>query len=141
INAANAGITAAAVQVAPSTYKLQLTSSSTGVANSMTIDTGAFSSQLGALGTITAAVDAKITVAKGSANQYSVTSASNTLTGVLPGVTLTLLKADPNTPVTVSVANDGSALADNVQKLVDSINDALKYINSQTTYDADKKVA
>ena len=42
------------------------------------------------------------------AGAYEVRSASDTMTDVLPGVTLQLNQADPATVVTVSVAQDGS---------------------------------
>src|SRR5207244_2751874 len=96
INAAGAGITATAVQVATNAYRLQLASTATGTSNALTVDPSVFSAQLGSLSTLTSAADATITIGKGSPNQYSVTSGSNTLTGVLPGVTLTLLQADPS---------------------------------------------
>ena len=141
INGAGAGISATAVQVGTNAYRLQLASTATGTANALTVDTSVFSAQLGSLNTLTSAADATITVGKGSPNQYSVTSGSNTLTGVLPGVTLTLLQADPSETVTVNVANDATALSNNVQKMVDAINDALGYISEQSQYNTDTNVA
>src|SRR5207237_402331 len=97
-------------------YRLQLASTATGTANALTVDTSVFSAQLGSLNTLTSAADATITVGKGSPNQCSVTSGSNTVTGVLPGVTLTLLQADPTSTVTINadgtIAFDSSKFAD-----------------------------
>ena len=39
----------------------------------------------------------------------SITSASNTVTNAIPGVTFQLLSANPNEPVQVIIANDNTA--------------------------------
>jgi flagellar hook-associated protein 2 len=134
INSAGMGITASAVQVSPGQYKMQMQSATTGTA-------GQISSSLSSLGTlgkfsaVSEGRDATIQVGTG-AGAYSITSSSNTVSGALPGVTLTLSKADPDTTVTVNVGGDVETLATRVGNLVSSANDALKFIKENSTYDA-----
>lgn len=135
INRANGSMTAAAIQVSPGQYKLQLQSKETGVANGLTLDPSSFSGGgLGALSTVTAALDATLQVGSG-AGAYTVTSPKNTVTDVLPGVTMTLNSADPLKTVNVTVGADGSGMAGKVKALVDSANEALKFIRDNSKYD------
>lgn len=139
INAANTGIVATAVQVGSNQYKLQLTSTAQGVAGSVSTDARAFSSFVGSLDDLVAGSDAKIVVGSG-ANEYSLSSSSNTVTGVLPNVTISLLKTSTE-PVTITIDKDYDAIADKVKTLVDKINTALSYIKSNSGYDAANKKA
>ena len=138
INGANAGVTAAAVQVAPGEYKLQLQSKATGTAGAISTDFSIFNASLGALDTATAATDAKLQVGTG-VSAYTVTSSSNSVTGVLPGVTMNLNSADPTKTVTVSVAGDVDALAAKIQTLITAANDAMVHIKLNSKYDAASK--
>jgi flagellar hook-associated protein 2 len=70
---------------------------------------------------------------------FDVTSSTNTVTGLLPGVTITALKADPSTQVSVDVTGDSNGMADKMAALVAAANAALAYIDKQSAYDADKK--
>ena len=139
INDANAGVVASAVQVTPGEYKLQLTSTTTGAASTVALDDGLggnpfAASTLGAVGAITSGQDARLQV--GGAGGYSVTRASNTISDLMAGVTLTLTKADPATSVTVDVTSDSAGTADAVQKMVDGVNAALADIRKHTAYDS-----
>jgi flagellar hook-associated protein 2 len=131
-------MTASAVQASPGTYKLQVASKASGVAGSLSLDLAAFSTTLGNLETLSAGLDAKLTVGSGT-TAFSVTSGSNTFGDVMPGVTLTALKADTSQPITVSVANDSGALADKVGKLVEAVNGALSYIKVQSVYNTETR--
>jgi flagellar hook-associated protein 2 len=139
INAANAGVRAAAVQVAPGSFRLQLTSTTTGADSDFTIADGADTSPFGTLDETVAGQDASLLVGDvSSAGKYHVTSHTNTFTDVLPGVTLTV-KA-PATAVTVDVAPAGGGLAGNVQDMVTAANNVLAEIKKQTAYDTANKV-
>ena len=82
-------------------YALSVSSDKTGAANDVSIDPSAFSgSGLGSLATTTAGQDAVISL--GGSGGYEVRSASNTLTGVMPGVSINL-QSVTSSPVTVSV--------------------------------------
>ena len=61
-----------------------------------------------------------MTVGSG-AGSYTVTSATNTVSGLLPGVTVNL-KQQSATPVTVTVKRDDAGIADKVQALIDAAN-------------------
>ncbi|HET9732168.1 MAG TPA: flagellar filament capping protein FliD [Acidimicrobiales bacterium] len=137
INTANTGITATAVQTGSSSYVLQLAAKSTGVASDLSVDTSAFSgSSLGTLNTIVSGADAKLSV--GGTNGYTVDSATNAVTGLLPGVTVNLVSTSTS-PVTVTSSPDASTVASNVQALVDKANAALSAIQQYAGYDASTK--
>jgi flagellar hook-associated protein 2 len=135
INRAGAGVTASAVQVAPGQYRLQLTSTTTGVAGR--IDLVALGLDRLDFGVVEEGHDARVTVGTGP-GAYTVSSPTNTLADVLPGVTFSLRRAGPD-PVTVTVADDGEAVADRVKALVDAVNAALQGITSQSRYDPDAR--
>jgi flagellar hook-associated protein 2 len=141
INAAAAGVTATAVRTGVGAYRLQLASTTTGAGSTMSLDPSTFAGALGPLAELTAAQDARITVGTGP-GAYSVASASNTLTDLLPGVTLALTQTTAaDAPVTVTVAADRDALADRVAGMVSALNDALGAIRGLTSYDPSTKVA
>ncbi len=140
INNASTGVTAAAVQVAPGQFKLQMQSGTTGTVGAISADFSAFSSTLGDLDTATAATDAKIQVGTG-VSAYTVTSSSNAVTGMLPGVTLKLTTANPSNIINVTVGGDADALADKVSAMITAANDANAYIKSNSKYDVQSKSA
>jgi len=66
-------------------------------------------------------------------DNYPVTSASNTVTGAINGVTLTLLGTNPKTPINLNITQDNSGLESQVNTLVGDLSTALSFINSQNT--------
>lgn len=137
INNANTGITASAVQTGTSSYVLQLSSKTTGTASNLSVDASAFSSSsLGTLHEVTAGADAKLTV--GGTGGYTVDSASNTVTGLLPGVSVQLLSTSTS-PITVTSSPDANAMATKVQALVTAANSVLSTIQQYAGYDAATK--
>lgn len=74
-------------------------------------------------------------------NGVPVESASNTVTGVLAGVTLTLSAPTLGTPVSVTVKPDTSAASQAVKDFVSGYNALLGAINAQFTYNAATKKA
>ena len=132
INGAGLGISASAVTTGANEYRLSVQSTSSGAANTLNIATGAFSG-LGALTTVTAAADASITVGNGP-GAFQVTNSSNNITGLMPGVTLELLQADPGTETTVSLQPDGQTMATTVQSLVSAANQLIADLNTATAY-------
>lgn len=137
INAAGTGITASSVQTGTDSYVLQLTSSKTGSSNDLSVGTSAFTSAFGGWNVVQAGTDAKITVGSG-ANPYSLTSATDTFTGLLPGLSVTAEQTS-TTPVTITVSPDGQTLANNVQSLVSAANTVLGDIQQYAGYDATTK--
>jgi flagellar hook-associated protein 2 len=141
-SAPDAPVTASLVQVSPGQYRLVLTGKSTGADNAFTVSfPTALSGGEGLAFTDTdadglsgdtdadnhqVARDAALTV-----NNLPVTSTTNTLDDVIPGVTLTLLAKDKTT--VVNVTKDDSAAIDKVQKFATAYNDLLGFIKDQTT--------
>jgi flagellar hook-associated protein 2 len=139
INNAGVGVTANALQVGTNSYALELSSNGTGTGSSTTIDAQAFtSSGLGALLTTTSAQNAVVSV--GGTGGYQVTSQTNALSGLLPGITINLTSAS-STPVTVTVSPDGSSVAGDVQTLVSAANQLLSTISTDTAYNSQTKTA
>lgn len=139
INRARAGVTAAAVQVADGQYRLQITSNATGAAAGPNIDESELYAGVGGLTTLAAASDARITVGSG-AGAYEVASATNTVSDLLPGLSVTL-KETTTSAVTVTINRDGDSLASKVQAMVDSLNALQGVVTNATKYDPTKNVA
>jgi len=137
ITASAAGVTATVVKVGTDAYRLQLTAKENGPGEQVEL-LGLEGTGLGAFTTV---VNAGSLAQLSVGGAYTVTSATNTVTGVLPGVTLGLLQADPGTFVTVTVATDPDKLADRVQSLVTAVNDAVKLVRDNSGYDPATKKA
>jgi flagellar hook-associated protein 2 len=122
--------------------RLVLTARATGVDNSITITQSGGDGGLAALVfdedapglntmTGTAAVDARVRV-----DGYAYTSASNTLTGVIDGLTLNLHSADDGTEYTLNIANDTISASAKIKKFVLDYNALAKTFASLQSYDA-----
>ncbi len=151
INAAGSGVTASIITDA-SGARLSLRSRETGLENAFRIsavetnDDGITGSGLSALAFDATAASPMTRYesaanARATINGIAVTSASNTLTNVAEGLTLTLQKTTPTTPVDVTVSGDDSAVTDAMNKFVGAFNDLASYIRDQTKYDAATKTA
>ncbi|MBX6372108.1 MAG: flagellar filament capping protein FliD, partial [Acidothermus sp.] len=138
INKANIGVQAAIVQVGSSSYRLQISSTTTGAGASFSVS-GLDSGALGGFNNVATAQDAIITVGAGTPGQYSVSSSSNTFNQVLPGLTFTVSQV--TTGVTLTVKSDTSGIADKVQAMVDAANAVLSAIDAATAYDPSKQQA
>ena len=126
INKANAGVTASIIQLGKDSFRLQLTAATSGAAGEFRV-AGSGGSEAGFV-TTEPGQDAELTLGGG----LSATSATNTFTDLVPGVTITATKADPSTSVTVGVSADPSAVAAKVQSLVDAANALQSAITSYT---------
>lgn len=99
-------------------------------------------SGLAGLGTVTArdgvwrGSDAALTV-----EGVAVKRSTNTVSDLLPGLTLDLLKADPARDLTITVTSDTAGNAATVKGLVDAVNGVLREINNGSKYDTAKKSA
>ncbi len=130
VNDANVGVRAAVINVdnpampGSTMQVLQLSSAKTGAANTFG------SAQLPSMSTLVAAQDAQITVGNPAAGGYTISSATNTFTDAMPGVTFTVSKLE--TGVTVSVASDTAKVANLVQSLVSAVNSAKLGIGTYT---------
>jgi flagellar hook-associated protein 2 len=146
INNANIGVKATIINDGgASPYRLVLTSANMGQNNSIKISASAggdatlsaFLSQDPAavqnLQQTVAAQNTQMTV-----NGVFVSKASNTITDVIPGVTLTALKVGTST---VSATQDTSGVTSAVNGFIKGYNDLNKTIKSLSSYDATTKVA
>ena len=135
-------VRASVIQSGASAFRLVLTATASGQANAFTIQnslsggTGVTFTDTngdGLSGNSTAdnavnAVDASVLV-----NNIGVTSASNTLSTVIPGSTITLLKEDPSATIAVDVAADSSALRTKVTDFITAYNGLVSFVKAQTT--------
>jgi len=142
INAANAGVTASIVTDS-SGARLVLTSSATGVNNgfsvtgtggaaALTYDASDGSSPMTRTQT---ASDAQATV-----NGLAITSASNTLTDVVQGLTLNLSKVTTGS-VQLNVVQDNDSIKKSIQTFVKAYNSLASQLATLTKYDAATKTA
>jgi flagellar hook-associated protein 2 len=68
-------------------------------------------------------------------------SADRTITGAIDGVTLSLLKAEPGTTLTLTVANDVTAATARVRNFVDRFNALQSQMSSLRSYEPNTKAA
>ena len=127
INTHGYGVVASVVNDA-SGSRLALVSKTSGVPGDLTISSN--TSGLAFHKSITGK-NASLTV-----DGVPVSSASNTVSTALAGVTLNLAGASPDTEVALNVSPDTAQAAQAVNDLVDAYNTAISAINSQFTVDA-----
>ncbi|MBE3591168.1 MAG: flagellar filament capping protein FliD [Firmicutes bacterium] len=72
-------------------------------------------------------------------NGVPMVSDSNTITGAIPGVTITLKNLKQNDQVTLTLTSDESAVEQNVQKFVDAFNNLVRTLRDDTKYDPQSK--
>lgn len=130
INQAGAGMTANTVDTTNG-YILQLTSTSTGAPSQITVDPSSMSSTLGSLTTAQAGQDAQIYL--NGNPEDTVASATNTFTGLLPGLSVDVQQTTTD-PISVTTSADGSSVAGLVQNLVTAANQVLSDIGTYTAY-------
>ncbi|MGY2064427.1 flagellar filament capping protein FliD [Blastococcus sp. SYSU DS0619] len=120
------GLKASAVQVSPGQFALQISASTSGAAAGFSVGGTEFSAT-------SAGQNAELVVGGTTAGTtgYTISSATNTFEGVLPGATITVTKEEP-APVTVTIATDPDAVATKVSALVDAVNNALSTIKTYT---------
>jgi flagellar hook-associated protein 2 len=152
INATGIGITATIVNDGSANpYRLVLTANTPGAANSIRISGGdaglsallahdpgtAPNSGTQNLAEMATAQNANLTV-----DGMAISKASNTLSDVVPGVTINLAKTTVNAPpITLSVTRDASSVQGAVKSFVDGYNALAAALKSLTGYDAASKTA
>jgi flagellar hook-associated protein 2 len=125
------GVTAAAVQVSPGNYVLQLSSTKTGSTSDFTVAGISRTGFAAADPVLAQGVDAQITVGSAGAT-YNVTSSTNTFSDVLPGVTFTVSSVQSG--VTLSTSRNTGSIADKMQAVVDAANQASAEMDKQGAY-------
>ena len=146
INGSTADVTASIVQDGAggaTPYRLLLTSKKTGVANQISITNNLAASGGGAVqpvfdfdNPVQAASDASVSLGSGP-GAISVASSTNRIDNLIGGVTIDLLKADPDQEVSLTVAANVNASRTAVEDFVKSFNELMTYIDQQVRYDAE----
>ncbi len=125
--------TASIIESAPGSFQLMLTGNDSGAANAFAITnglTGGAGLTLGA--NAVNALDAAATI-----NNIAITSATNTIEGAVPGSTITLLKKDPATTISLTVTRDDQALKSRIDEFVTAHNNFIGYADAQFVSAAD----
>ncbi len=142
INAINmgldpSGVSATIINYGAQGYRLVLTSDQEG-AQGMTLMNGEGGDVMGLLGLseIQSGADALITL-----DGIDLTSSSNVIKEVIPGVTLHLKQAQVDTTVTIKIERDYSAIKDKIQEVVDAFNEVMDAIHVQFSHDQGKQKA
>ncbi len=132
ITSADIGVTASVLTDANGS-RLALTSNTSGAGGNLSAvssitDGGTTLNYTEQLGT---GVNASLTV-----NGIPLSSTSNTVTGLIPGVTLQLLGSDPDTTVQVVIANDNTDVESTVTQFVADYNSLISAMTAQEGKDA-----
>ncbi|MCC2307275.1 flagellar filament capping protein FliD [Cellulomonas chengniuliangii] len=137
-NASGTGVKAAAVNVgtaAAPEYRLQLTGVETGAGKgfSLSVATGADGSgtQPLTLNDVRTAQDARLTLWAGTAFEQPVTSSTNTFSGLMAGVDVTVTQVEAE-PVSLTVARDDAAVTKLATDLMGSLGVVMSEISSRT---------
>jgi len=126
INGMNLGVTANVITDA-SGARLSLVAQNSGTPGDLTI-----SADTTGLGfTKVPGVNASLTV-----DGVPVSSASNSVSGVIPGVTLNLTGADSGTTVSLGITSNTDSAAQAINNFVNAYNSLIADLNSQFTYNA-----
>ena len=138
----NPGITASIIKV-DSGSQLLLTSNKMGAANTISIGATATTPSPG--NDLTRLATANLTAIQTASDAIihvdgqQVTKTSNSFSDVIPGVTITLNKADPVTTGTLSITPDPATTISKIQGFVSAYNSLAKAMSSLSSYDATTK--
>jgi len=142
INKANGGVNASIINDGTG-YRLVLNSADSGAKNSMEISVSdpslsafAFNASSAQMTQTVAAQDAVVNI-----NGLDVTSCTNTVSSALKGLTINLLKAQPDTSVSLTVAQNDADIAKAIQGMVDKYNNVADSIAKVSSYDLNTKTA
>ncbi len=126
INGQSLGVTASVVSNGDGTSYLSIVNSATGDASGITIaNTSPQFTQA------TQGVNAVLTV-----DGIPISSASNTVTGAVSGLTINLLGADAKTSVTLTATPDNSTITSAINQFVTDYNTLIGQVNNEFTYNA-----
>ena len=135
INTAGVGVTASVLTDA-SGSRLSLVSGTSGADGTLTVtssitDTSNSNASLSYTASAVVPADAQLTV-----DGVSLTSPSNTVANLIPGVTFQLLSDAPNTQVQVVIGNDNSDVESVIGTMVGDYNSLISAINTQEGNDS-----
>jgi flagellar hook-associated protein 2 len=154
INGSGAAVNASVVSDTATTSRLVIKSAETGLDNAIELSstTGGFLDAFGLtseiLGSRTGSTDSTagyLHTSAGSLNSkfiidgVTIERSGNSISDVLSGVTINLVKADEN-PVNLTVGSDVAKVRENVEEFIKKYNDAMSYLTSRTSVDPELKV-
>ena len=125
INSDNLGVTASVITEANGA-RLAIVSSNSGAAGNFSVAAGT--------GGLTFAQAVPGANASLTVDGIQIASASNTVTGALPGITLNLLNASPGTNVSLAIAPDTAQASTAINQFVTDYNKAIADLNTQFTF-------
>ncbi|QQD77534.1 flagellar filament capping protein FliD [Curtobacterium sp. YC1] len=146
LNASGAGVTATKVSAGTDAdgnrlYRLQLTAAKTGASGAFQVYRGGADAVAAGTATnvltetgaavVTTAKDASVTLWAGTAAAQTVTSATNTFSGLVPGLDVTVSQVTSE-PVTVTVGQDTTKAQGVASGLVDAMNAIASYYRTNT---------
>lgn len=133
INALNFGLRANVINdgSATSPYRLNLTAVNSGYEGRVTFDAG--NTQLGA-SQLVAGQDAAVFVGSGGSTPLLISSRQNQITGIVPGLTVTLVGAS-SSPVTINVTNTSDQAVTQINNFVTAFNGLAAQITTYTAFD------
>ncbi|MFI2753197.1 flagellar filament capping protein FliD [Cellulomonas sp. P22] len=137
-NVKGSGVKAAAVNVGTSAapeYRLQLTGVDTGGSKGFTISVATgqdgSGSEVLALSTVRSAQDAQLTLWAGTTSEQTVSSATNTFSGLMSGIDVTVTQVEA-TPVSLTVARDDAAITKLATGLMGALGVVMSEISART---------
>lgn len=142
INGSDAGVTASIIEGGANNVYLTLTAKKSGAANAIVRSdtTGTVLATLGldSGNEVLAAQDAEFTI-----DGLLFTSASNTVSTVIPNVTLTLLKANETTPedATINISRDTAGIRERIESLASAYNNLADLVKAQGSFDAETLIS
>ncbi|MEZ5565135.1 MAG: flagellar filament capping protein FliD [Gammaproteobacteria bacterium] len=142
----NPGVRATIVNATDGAH-LIISSTETGTANSVTIAVSGGDGGLAPLRYAAGAPDNGLTQLQAAADAnflvdgFAVSSASNTVSNVIDGVTLNLLSAEPGTTVKLAVAYDPEGARTSVSGFVTAYNQLIDTVTELTRYNTDTRDA
>lgn len=140
INAAAKGTVNASVVTDASGSRLVLSSANTGTANGFSVTAGGALGQFGyTAGARTMSTSQSAADASFSVNGLALTSATNSVSSVISGVTLNLNL--PNSVSQIQVGTDPKAITDSVNGFISAYNGFISVTNKLTNFDATSNTA
>ncbi len=144
INKANQGVKATIINSGTSAspdYRLVLTSTKSGTANAMTaVNTAGLSGgtapTFDLLNPVQAAADAVLEIGEGL-GKITVTKDSNTITDLIPGLTLNVASYDASQTIRLDVTRNTQAIRTAIEAFVSQYNDLADAIGTQFDYDTE----
>lgn len=138
-DSANTGVRATTIYDG-SKYYLQLKGMDTGASNSLIVGSATTLGGFGASSFVTTQnnQDAKLKVNGWPLSNASISRATNTITDVIDGLSLTLKSSGAGS---ISVETDTDAVVENVQEFVDQVNTVKEMLQELTKYDSTSQTA